>query len=77
MEINELLSKGTLFFKDNRFEEALSYFEQAVLLDSKNATAWNKKGLALRSLKRYDEAIECFNRSLFLDPKGSSVWTKD
>ena len=54
--------------KEGRFEEALSFFEQALLLDHNNAEIWNQKGAALRSLGRYDEALECFNKSLQIDP---------
>lgn len=53
---------------EGMFEQALSYFEQALLLDQKNAQIWNQKGAALRSLGRYDEALECFNRALEIDP---------
>ncbi|CAE6500490.1 conserved hypothetical protein [Candidatus Nitrosotenuis uzonensis] len=64
----ELLRKGTELLQAGILEEALSYFEQALLLDQKNADIWNKKGAALRSLGRYDEALECFNKALEIDP---------
>jgi len=58
----ELLDKGN-------FEEALSFFEQALLLNQNDPELWNYKGVALRSMGRYDEALECFNRSLEIDPR--------
>lgn len=64
----ELLRKGTELLQARMLEEALSYFEQALLLDQKNADIWNKKGATLRSLGRYDEALECFNKALEIDP---------
>lgn len=63
-----LIKKGQILLAEGNFEEALSYFEQALLLDQKNAQIWNLKGAALRSMGRYDEAIECFNKALELDP---------
>ena len=51
------------------FEKALSYFDQAIILQPNNPDLLNKKGVALRGLGRYDEAIECFNKSLQLDPR--------
>jgi Flp pilus assembly protein TadD len=68
MSIEDLLKKGKTLLVQGIFEEALSYFEQALLLDQNNAEIWNQKGAALRSLGRYDEALECFNKALELDP---------
>lgn len=67
-EIDELLEKGNHLLVEGMFEQALSHFEQALLLDQKDATLWNQKGVALRSLGRYDEALECFNKALEIDP---------
>jgi len=47
---------------------ALSFFEQAMILEPNNPEIWNQKGSALRSLGRYDEALDCFNRALELEP---------
>jgi Flp pilus assembly protein TadD len=68
LDVSELLEKGARLLLDGNFEDALSYFEQALILEPQNSTLWNKKGSALRSLGRYDEALECFNRALELDP---------
>jgi len=66
--VSELLEKGSVLLFEGNFEDALSYFEQALILEPQNSTIWNKKGSALRSLGRYDDALECFNRALELDP---------
>lgn len=63
-----MLEKGSKLLLEGNFEDALSYFEQALILEPKNPEVWNKKGSALRSLGRYDDALECFNRALELDP---------
>ncbi|HET8720194.1 MAG TPA: tetratricopeptide repeat protein [Candidatus Nitrosotenuis sp.] len=68
MSVDELVKKGKILLKEGRFDEALSNFEQALLLDQNNAEILNQKGAALRSLGRYDEALECFNKSLTIDP---------
>ncbi len=64
----ELLEKGSRLLLEGNFEDALSYFEQALILEPQNPEIWNKKGSALRSIGRYDDALECFNRALELDP---------
>jgi len=68
-EIKILIQKGTENLREGNFESALSFFEQALLLEPENPDLWNQKGIALRSLGRYDEASECYNKSLELDPR--------
>ena len=68
-KINDLVLQGKSFLESGNFDEALSFFEQAVLLDPKNPDLWNFKGTALRSMGRYAESMECFNNSLKLDPR--------
>lgn len=67
-EISDLIKKGKSLLIEGNFEDALAYFEQALLLNKSDPDLWNKKGVALRSLGRYDEALECFNKSLEIDP---------
>ncbi len=66
---SDLVKKGTQFSTEGDFENALSCFEQAIILEPNNPDLLNKKGVAMRGLVRYDEAIECFNKSLQLDPR--------
>ena len=68
-KIGDLVLQGKSFLESGNFDEALSFFEQAVLLDPKNPDLWNYKGTALRSLGRYGESMDCFNNSLKLDPR--------
>jgi len=68
-ELESLIQKGITNLEDGNFEDALSNFEQALLLKPDDPDLWNQKGVALRSLGRYDEASECYNKSLQLDPR--------
>ncbi|MDC0203246.1 tetratricopeptide repeat protein [Candidatus Nitrosopelagicus sp.] len=68
-ELESLIQKGITNLNDGNFEDALSYFEQALLLKPDDPDLWNQKGVVLRSLGRYDEASECYNKSLQLDPR--------
>jgi Flp pilus assembly protein TadD len=67
--ISKLIQKGSQLIVDGNFEEALSYLDQAIMIQPNDPDLLNKKGVALRGLGRYDEAIECFNKSLQLDPR--------
>ena len=72
-QIDDLIKNGKAKLDEGKFEDALGYFEQALLLDQKNPELWNSKGVALRSIGRYDEAIECFNKSLEIDPRDKAA----
>ena len=69
LDSDELSSKGKKLLEDGKFDEALAFFEQALLKNPNDPDLLNNKGVALRSLGRYDEAIECFNKSLEIDPR--------
>ena len=68
-QIKELVLKGRFFLESGNFEDALAYFEQALLLNQNDPELWNFKAVTLRSLGRYEESLECFNKSLEIDPR--------
>ena len=72
-EIINLVKNGRDLIDKGNFEEALSFFEQALLLNQNDPELWNYKGVALRSMGRYEEALECFNRSLEIDPRDNTA----
>lgn len=72
-EIVDLVKKGKALLEDGKFEDALGFFEQALILDQNDAELWNHKGVALRSMGRYNEALECFNKSLEIDPRDKTA----
>ncbi len=68
-EIEELVEKGQSLMGDGNFDDALGFFEQALLLNQNDPDLWNNKGVALRSLGRYEESMYCFNKSLEIEPR--------
>ncbi len=68
-QIKDLVNEGQSLMDDGKFDEALGFFEQALLLDQNDPDLWNYKGVALRSLGRYEESMECFNKSLEIEPR--------
>ena len=72
-KVLNLIKKGDELIKSESYDDALSYFEQALILEPNNPELWNKKGVALRSLGRYDEALECFNKSLSIEPRDNEA----
>ena len=55
-------------------QEALTFFDKALKIDPRYASAWYNKGVALYNLGRYEEAITCCEKALEIDPKYTSAW---
>ena len=68
-KIRDLVKKGQILMHDQKYDEALEFFEQALFLNQNDPDLWNHKGVALRSLGRYEESMECFNKSLEIEPR--------
>ena len=71
-EIEDLIKSGKIHLDEENYNDALSFFEQALSLEPENPDLWNLKGMALRSLGRYDEALDCYNKSLDIDPRDNA-----
>ena len=69
VQIDSLVKTGKSLMIDGKFDDALGFFEQALLLNQNDPDLWNHKGVALRSLGRYVESMECFNKSLEIEPR--------
>ena len=69
MDVDILVKSGKKFLDEGDYNNALSFFDQALSIEPINADLWNLKGIALRSLGRYDEASECYNKSLEIEPR--------
>ncbi len=62
-------------FRDlNRYEEALTAYEQAIRLDPNDAAAHINKGNALRNLKRYKEALSAYDQAIRLNPNYAAAY---
>jgi tetratricopeptide (TPR) repeat protein len=62
-----LLGKGQALLNMDKPEEALSCFDEALVLEPTNADALVKKGTALERLRKLPEAIECYDRAIAAD----------
>ena len=69
MDVTNLVKSGKKHLDEGDYNSALSFFDQALSIESTNPDLWNLKGIALRSLGRYDEASDCYNKSLEIEPR--------
>lgn len=68
MSPQDRIEQGTTLAEMERYEEALTAFEQALYLDPADAHAFCKKGNCLAALRRHEAALAAFDRAIYLDP---------
>jgi len=61
--------KAATLLKNEKYEEALQYFNKALKLRTGNVEVLLKKGIALEKLGRFKEALSCFEKILKIDSK--------
>lgn len=57
-----------------KYEEAIAFFDKAIERLPRYAKAWLKKGDALTHLKRYDDALYCYGKVLQINPESVDAW---
>lgn len=60
---------GNVYFDAERFQDAVSWYEQALAIDPGNVNASTDLGVSYYYLGQSDKAITQFERSLSVDPK--------
>ncbi len=56
-----------------KFDDAIAYFDKAILIDRNYSASWFNKGNALHFLGRYRESIDCYDKFLALDPNNANA----
>ena len=59
---------GALRMKQQRYEEALEFFQTLIEVQPGRVKAYIGKGISLVRLKRHEDALRSFDRALALDP---------
>jgi tetratricopeptide (TPR) repeat protein len=65
---------GLMFFKQQRYDEAIGSFQQAVALKPDLSNAWFQIGSAYFQQKKYKEAAEAYKKYTDLVPDDASGW---
>ena len=63
-----LYKTGIDLYDQQKYDEALQFFDKALAINPSYVNALNSKGLALDHLQRYDEAIQFFDKALAINP---------
>lgn len=74
-EAEQYYQQGRYLEKENKWEEALAAYEEAIKKAPNEAKFWRSKGGALRTLKRNEEALQAYNRAIELAPQEPHGYT--
>jgi len=69
----EFFKTGNTFFDQGKYEDAITYYNKALNIDSTYVDALYNKGLALENLGKYDEAITYYDKVLAINPNDTDT----
>jgi tetratricopeptide (TPR) repeat protein len=72
--VDDLMTQGKALAAQNRWTDALPFFQRATDRDPRNADVWGHAGWMLNELKRYSEAATAYDRSVALNDQQAWVW---
>src|SRR5205823_1469315 len=64
-----LLDEAYALYRQNRLDEAIAVYNEALKANSTNPLGWQGYGLAQRLLGLHEDALSSFERALQLDPE--------
>lgn len=67
--------KATKLHKENKLDEALNFYGQAVAFFPNLPDAYNNMAVALRKLKHFEAALSCYQRSLAVRPDHAGTYS--
>ncbi len=72
--LGDLMTQGLALAAQQRWAEALFFFQRVTKRDPASADAWGNLGWMLGKLMRFDEALVACDRSLALNDRQAWVW---
>ena len=76
LRIQRLNGQGVYLSSIGRYEEAVSFFDQALKINSKLPVTWKERGDLLDKLGRYEEAVISFDKALQIRVNDHHLWNE-
>jgi tetratricopeptide (TPR) repeat protein len=74
-QVETLYNTANNFYDNQKYDEAIQYYDKVLAINPSAVGALNSKGLALDHLQRYDEALQSFDKALEIDPSSVNALT--
>ena len=65
-------NRGVVLYKQNKYAEAIGYFDEIIEMNPEYVKAWYNKGVVLGKIGNYLEAINHYDRTLEV----KSMWSQ-
>lgn len=72
-DAHELFLKGHEAVKEEKLDEAISYFDQAIAMKSDEFIIWYNRAIVKSWQRRYEEAILDFDQAINLNPNHKKI----
>src|SRR5829696_1325587 len=72
-QLETLYNTANNFYDNQKYDEAIQYYDKVLAINPSAVDALNNKGLALDHLQRYDEALQSFDKALEIDPSNQKA----
>lgn len=70
----EIIARGELAARSGDYAQAISYYREAIALDSGIPSAWNNMGISLFKLGRTAEALEAYENAAKIDAERADIY---
>ena len=67
-------ARGVLLVKQNKYQEALTVFDQIATVEPQNGAVQYQRGVLYDKLGQHDKAVEAFKKSTQIDPTYAPAW---
>lgn len=68
------IAQGDKLVKEGSYQDAIYYYDRAIRMGLRPASAWASKGVAMKRMGNYDDALRCQNVAIKLDPENEIAW---
>lgn len=68
------VNEGNEHIRAGRYDEGISFYNEAIRLDPDFALAYNNKGLVLVDFQRYTEALQAFDEAIRSEPESPDAY---
>jgi tetratricopeptide (TPR) repeat protein len=68
------VTRGEVLLEEEKYSDAIEYFDQAIEIDPKDTEAWTGKGYSSLNMGRHKEALECVNHALENNSQNWNAW---
>ena len=68
------LNKGISLVELEKYEDAVTCYDKAAIIDASDSLIWYNRGVALTQLEKYDDALSSYEKPIEVSPGYADAW---